>query len=514
MDASSPWLQLRVSLGFSEDTALDLELSTLGSTLESESFWSPHQLPLLSPEITACPSGQTSHLIQRLSLEVPESYWLFRPSSSGGQIIPEDIQALAASTAPGTVGATAALASKPGLTGSRDGEKRIGEKWQVESGPVGGHLNSHRLEHQYGIPIEWWTQQKWPGLSLPADMPLKRDGPAGKFTNGKLGDRPSSYGISGAQGHLFSSPGRPKEMAPGPWPAAQGRSGSRGSQAMLGNLKKTFPNISKLMGLISQRSLCHSFNEYLLHLRYMHVAALTLGVRRGGSLVLTVEVYLLDFGNLTGDVLLCVFLPSWLTTTLTPFRPLELSFHKSSPCLLLGAPYKTCLCAIPESPSFITSTCRYPVSLQRSLDVRLFPSDSSHAFYHFVLHFYPGSPGLLQRPGWGEAGCRGGAAARAEPCERAPRTPAPRDRPLPARARARAVAGLRRALSGAVDWEGGAGGASGERAAELPVHATGLALARAAGGGARPSGAPPRGRDLGAEGRLVILASESGASVR
>lgn len=41
-------------------------------------------------------------------------------SSSGGQIIPEDVQALAASTAPGTVGATAALVSKPGLTGSRD----------------------------------------------------------------------------------------------------------------------------------------------------------------------------------------------------------------------------------------------------------------------------------------------------------------------------------------------------------------------------------------------------------
>lgn len=54
----------------------------------------------------------------------------------------------------------------------------------------------------------------------------------------------STYGISGAQGHLFSSPGRPKEMAPGPWPAAQGRSASRASQAMLGNLKKTFPNVS------------------------------------------------------------------------------------------------------------------------------------------------------------------------------------------------------------------------------------------------------------------------------
>lgn len=56
-----------------------------------------------------------------------------------------------------------------------------------------------------------------------------------------------------------------------------------------------------------------------------------------------------DFGNLTGDVLLCVFLPSWLTTTLTPFQPLKLSFHVSSPCLLLGAPYKVCSCCAEAS---------------------------------------------------------------------------------------------------------------------------------------------------------------------
>lgn len=69
----------------------------------------------------------------------------------------------------------------------QQGEKRIGEKWQVESGPVGGLLNSHRLEHQYGFPIEWWTQQKWPGLSLPADMPLKRDGQQGNLPMGSSG---------------------------------------------------------------------------------------------------------------------------------------------------------------------------------------------------------------------------------------------------------------------------------------------------------------------------------------